>query len=165
MGKILVSYFSATGATKRMAERIAGLLKADIFEIEPVVKYTNDDLKWPSRTNRACEEMKHKRFRPLVLNKIENSDEYDIVVIGFPIWYYTAPTIVNSFIEENNLKGKKVYVFATSGATGVEKSFRDLKRAYPEVGFVSGKRFNGSFYSREILDWVKWGCKKVRFII
>ena len=99
--------------------------------------------------------MKHKRFRPLVLNKLENSDEYDTVVIGFPIWYFTAPTIINSFIEENNLKGKKAYVFVTSGATTVDKSFRDLKRAYPEVKFMSGKRFNGSFYNKEVLDWVK----------
>lgn len=155
MGKILVCYFSATGATKRLAERIAGLLKADIFEIEPVIKYTNEDLKWPSRTNRSCEEMKNKRFRPLIVNKLENSDEYDTLLIGFPIWYYTAPTIINTFIEENNLKGKKVYVFVTSGATSVDKSFKDLKRMYPEINFVSGKRFNGSFYTKEVLDWVK----------
>lgn len=155
MGKILVCYFSATGATKRLAERIAGLLKADIFEIEPVIKYTNEDLKWPSRTNRSCEEMKNKRFRPLIVNKLENSDEYDTLLIGFPVWYYTAPTIINTFIEENNLKGKKVYVFVTSGATSVDKSFKDLKRMYPEINFVSGKRFNGSFYTKEVLDWVK----------
>ncbi len=155
MGKILVCYFSATGATKRLAERIAGLLKSDIFEIEPVIKYTNEDLKWPSRTNRSCEEMKNKRFRPLIVNKLENSDEYDTLLIGFPIWYYTAPTIINTFIEENNLKGKKVYVFVTSGATSVDKSFKDLKRMYPEINFVSGKRFNGSFYTKEVLDWVK----------
>ena len=155
MGKILVCYFSATGATKRLAEKIADVLNADIFEIEPVVKYTNDDLRWPSRDNRSCKEMKNKRFRPLVLNKLENSEDYDTVLIGFPVWYFTAPTIINSFIEENNLRGKKAYVFVTSGATTVDKSFRDLKKAYPEVGFVSGKRFNGSFYSREVLEWVK----------
>lgn len=107
MGKILVCYFSATGATKRLAKKIAGVLNADIFEIVPVVKYTKDDLKWPSRDNRSCMEMKNKRFRPLVLNKIENSDEYDTIVIGFPVWYYTAPNIINSFIEENNFNGKK----------------------------------------------------------
>ena len=159
MGKILVCYFSATGATKRLAEKISGVLHADIFEIEPVVKYTKDDLKWPSKNNRSCMEMKNKKFRPLVLNKVENSDQYDVVVIGFPIWYFTAPTIINSFIEENNLLGKRVYIFATSGATTVDKSVRDLKRTYPEIEFVSGKRFNGSFYKKEILDWVKWYSK------
>lgn len=155
MGKTLVTYFSATGATKRTAERIAGVLNADIFEIKPVVKYTDDDLKWPSRDNRSCMEMKNRRFRPLVSEKLQNAEDYDKIVIGFPVWYYTAPTIVNSFIEENNLDGKKAYVFVTSGATGVDKSFKDLKRAYPEVQFVSGKRFNGSFYKKEVLDWVK----------
>lgn len=155
MSKILVCYFSATGATKRLAERIAGVLRADIFEIEPVVKYTSDDLKWPSRDNRSCQEMKNKKFRPLVLNKLDNADEYNTIVIGFPVWYFTAPTIINSFIEENNLNGKKAYVFVTSGATSVDKSFRDLKKAYPSISFVSGKRFNGSFYNKEILDWVK----------
>ena len=155
MGKILVCYFSTTGATKRLAKKIAGVLKADIFEIEPVVKYTQEDLKWPSKNNRSCKEMKNKKFRPLVLNRLENSDEYDTMVIGFPIWYFTAPTIINSFIEENNLKGKKVYVFVTSGATTVDRSFRELKRTYPEINFMSGKRFNGSFYSREVLEWVR----------
>ena len=155
MSRVLVCYFSATGATKRLAERIAGVLKASIFEIEPTVKYTTEDLKWPSRTNRSCMEMRNKRFRPLIKNKLSNLEDYDIFLIGFPVWYYTAPTIINTFIEENNLKGKKVYIFVTSGATGVEKSVRDLKRSYPEVCIISGKRFNGSFYNKEVLEWVK----------
>ncbi len=155
MNKIIVCYFSATGATKRLARKIAGILHADTFEIEPVVKYTKDDLKWPSKNNRTYMEMKNKRFRPLILNKLENPDDYDIIVMGFPIWYYTAPTIINSFIEENNLNGKKVYIFATSGATSVGRSFKDLKKMYPNISFISGRRFNGSFYNKEILDWIK----------
>ena len=155
MGKVLVCYFSATGTTKRLAAKIANVLSADMFEIEPVIKYTEDDLKWPSRTNRSCKEMKNKRFRPLVLNRLGDSKEYDIIVIGFPIWYYTAPTIINSFLEENNLDGKKVYIFATSGITSVDKSVKDLKRAYPKICFMSGKRFNGTFRNSEILEWVK----------
>ena len=157
MGKTLVSYFSATGATKRMAEKIAGVLDADIFEIEPTVKYTDEDLKWPSRNNRSCMEMKNKRFRPLVANKLENTEEYDKVVLGFPVWYFTAPTIVNTFIEENEdeLKGKKAYVFVTSGATTVDKSVKDLQKTYPDINFISGKRFHGTFRNRDVLDWVK----------
>ena len=154
MKKVLVCYFSATGATKRLGEKIAGLLNADIFEIEPVVKYTTEDLKWPSRTNRTIMEMRNKNFRPLVLHKLENAEDYDTIVLGFPIWYNTAPTIVNSFIEENDLNGKDVYLFATSGATSVEKSFRDLQKMYPGINFISGKRFNGSFYQKEVLEWV-----------
>ncbi len=154
MGKMLVSYFSATGATKRLAEKIAGVLNADLFEIEPEVKYTTQDLQWPSRSNRSCVEMKNKRFRPLVQNKLENMEEYDEIFLGFPIWYDTAPTVVNSFIEENNLDGKKVYVFVTSGVTGVERSIKDLKKLYPNVKFISGKRFSGTFREKDVLDWV-----------
>lgn len=154
MGKILVSYFSATGATKRLAQKIAGVLDADIFEIEPEVKYTNEDLRWPSRNNRSCNEMKNKRFRPLVSNKLDNSEEYDEILIGFPVWYDTAPTIVNTFIEENNLDGKVAYVFVTSGVTSVDKSFKDLKKLYPKIHFISGKRFSGAFREKDVLNWV-----------
>lgn len=154
MGKVLVSYFSATGATKRLAQKIAGVLNADIFEIKPEIKYTEDDLKWPSRNNRSCIEMKNKRFRPLVLNKLNNPEEYDEVLIGFPVWYDTAPTIVNTFIEENNLDGKMVYIFVTSGVTSVDKSFKDLKKLYPNIKFISGKRFSGAFREKDVLNWV-----------
>ena len=154
MGKTLVSFFSATGATKRLAEKIAETLDADIFEIEPVRKYTNDDLKWPSRNNRSCIEMKDKNFRPLVLKKLKDTEKYDTVFLGFPVWYYTAPTIVNTFIEENNLEGKNTYVFVTSGVTDVDKSFKDLKRLYPNISFKSGKRFSGRYRKKDLLDWV-----------
>ena len=154
MGKTLVSYFSATGATKRLAEKIADTLDADIFEIEPVNKYTNDDLKWPSRNNRSCMEMKDKNFRPLILKKLKSADEYDTIFLGFPVWYYTAPSIINSFIEEHNLEGKNTYVFVTSGVNSVDKSFKDLKNMYPNISFISGKRFSGRFREKDLLDWV-----------
>lgn len=155
MSKTLVAYFSATGATKRLAEKIANTLEADIFEIEPVAKYTEDDLKWPSRDNRSCIEMKNKNFRPCVLNKLSNTEEYDKIFIGFPVWYYTAPTIINTFIEENNLSGKDTYVFVTSGVNSVEKSLNDLQKSYPNINFISGKRFSGAFYPREVLNWIE----------
>ena len=154
MGKTLVAYFSATGSTKRLANKLSEVLSADTFEIEPEIKYTADDLKWPDRRNRSFMEMKNKNFRPLVLNKLENEKDYDKVLLGFPVWYNTAPTIVNTFIEENNLTGKDVYVFVSSGATSVEKSFRDLRRSYPNINFIDGKRFNGSFHSNDVLNWV-----------
>ena len=155
MDKTLVAYFSATGATKRLAEKLSKILKADIFEIEPEIKYTEEDLKWPDKNSRTCKEMKNKRFRPLVLHKVENLSQYNKVLLGFPIWYYTAPTIINTFLEENNLEGKKVYVFITSGATPVDKSLKDLQKAYPEINFVSGKRFNGGFHKEDVVKWVK----------
>lgn len=154
MNKTLVAYFSATGATKRLAQKIAKTLNADIFEIEPAYEYTDDDLKWPSRDNRSYLEMKNKKFRPRVLNKLGNTDQYDKIFLGFPVWYYTAPTIVNTFIEENNLDGKECYIFVTSGVTGVEKSLKDLKKMYPQIRFISGRRFNGVFYKREVYNWL-----------
>ena len=154
MGKTLITYFSATGSTKRLADKIANLIDADVFEIVPEVKYTDKDLKWPSRDNRAAMEMKNKNFRPLVLNKLENAEDYNKILLGFPVWYNTAPTIVNSFIEENDLDGKNVYVFATSGATSVDKSFKDLKKSYPNINFIDAKRFNGGFLKNDVTDWV-----------
>ena len=154
MYKTLVAYFSATGATKRLAHKIAKTLDADTFEIEPVNKYTNDDLKWPSRNNRSFLEMKHKEFRPGVLNKISNIDDYDEVFLGFPVWYYTAPTIINTFIEENNLEGKPVYIFVTSGVNSVDRSLKDLQKTYPNITFISGKRFSGVFYPKEVYKWI-----------
>ena len=158
MGKKLVVYFSATGATKRLAERIADTLSADIFEIEPAAVYTDEDLRWPSRDNRACIEMKNKKSRPRILSKLQNIEKYDKIFLGFPVWYYTAPTIVNTFIEENNLDGKDTYVFVTSGAHSVDKSFKDLKKTYPNISFISGKRFNGAFFKREVYNWLEEGA-------
>lgn len=154
MSSTLVAYFSATGTTKRLAHKIANTIHADLFEIQPTIEYTDDDLRWPSRNNRSCNEMKNKRFRPGVTNKIENMDEYDEVFLGFPIWYFTAPTIINTFIEENDFTGKKVYIFVTSGVNSVDKSFKDLQAAYPDICFVSGKRFRGAFYPKDLYTWI-----------
>ena len=154
MGRTLVAFFSATGATKRLAEKIANTICADIFEIKPLVEYTKDDLKWPSRNNRTCMEMKNKRFRPRISNGYVDLDEYDEIFLGFPIWYFTAPTIINTFIEQNNFAGKKVYVFVTSGVNTVDKSIKDLQTAYPYINFVSGKRFRSAFYPNDLVDWI-----------
>lgn len=155
MGRILVSYFSASGGTKRLAEKIAKVLDADTFEIEPKIEYTKEDLKWPSKTNRSFLEMKNKSSRPLVQNKIKNTDDYDVVFVGFPIWYDAAPTIVNTFIEENDLSGKDVYIFVTSGVHSVERSIKELKKTYPYIRFISGKRFSGSFRPKDVFNWVE----------
>ena len=155
MTKTLVAYFSATGATKRLAEKIAKVINADTFEIEPAIEYTNEDLKWPSRNNRSYIEMRNKNSRPRVLKRLVNIENYDTVFLGFPVWYYTAPTIINSFIETHNLSGKNMYVFVTSGVNSVDKSFKDLKNMYPDIRFISGKRFNGIFYQTELFKWLK----------
>ena len=111
MSNILVSYFSASGVTKGVAEKIANAVNGDLFEIEPVQKYTDEDLDWTNKRSRSTIEMNNRSFRPPVLNKVSNINEYNTVIIGFPVWWYTAPTIINTFIEENNLEGKNVYIF------------------------------------------------------
>lgn len=138
--KVLVSYFSASGVTKKVAEDFAALYKGDLFEIEPVEKYTEEDLDWKNQESRSSVEMKNKSFRPPVVRKVEHLEEYDKVLVGFPVWWYTAPTIINTFLEENDLTGKEIYVFVTSGGSGVEGSLRDLEKTYPQYNFVGGRR-------------------------
>ena len=155
MSKVLVSYFSASGVTKKVAENISNAIGGDLFEIEPVEKYTVEDLDWTNKQSRSTIEMNNKSFRPPVLNKVLNIDEYNTVVIGFPVWWYTAPTIINTFIEENNLEGKNVYIFVTSGGSGSEGSFSDLKNTYSNIDFISGRRFTGNESQEEYINWIK----------
>ena len=155
MQKTLVIYFSAQGHTKTIAEKIAKNLGADIFEIEPKQKYTEEDLDWTNKQSRSSVEMNDKSFRPPVLNKVANINDYDTVIIGFPVWWYTAPTIINTFIEENNLAGKDVYVFVTSGSSGYEGSFNDLKNTYNDINFINGRRFNGTETDEEYIKWIQ----------
>lgn len=154
MSKILVSYFSASGVTKGVAEEIANAVEGDLFEIEPVEKYTDADLNWMDKQSRSTIEMNDRSFRPPVKNKVENLGDYDKVVIGFPVWWYTAPTIINTFIEENDLTGKSIYVFCTSGSSGVDGSLNDLKNTYPNLNFISGKRLKSNVDLEEIKTWL-----------
>ena len=152
--KTLVTYFSASGNTKKVAEQINEIIKGDLFEIEPVEKYTDADLDWSSKTSRSTLEMQDKNFRPPIKNKVENLNDYQKVVIGFPIWWYTAPSIINTFIEENDLTGKEIYLFCTSGGSPVDKAVENLKNAYPKLDFKLGKTFRGREDEEEILDWL-----------
>ena len=144
MKKLLVCYFSATGATKRLAQKIAKLICADEFEIEPVVKYSDKDLDWTNSKSRSTIEMKNRKYRPPTVSKMKNIDEYDTIVLGFPVWWYTAPTIINTFIEDNNLEGKEIYVFVTSGGSNVNEGMDDLIKKYTNLNFVKGLRFTGN---------------------
>ena len=108
MSKVLVSYFSATGVTKKLAEKIANAIKGDLFEIEPTQKYTLEDLDWTNKQSRSSIEMQDKTSRPQILNRVQILQNMITVVLGFPVWWYTAPTIINTFIEENNLEGKDI---------------------------------------------------------
>ena len=142
MKKTLIAYFSATGTTKAAAERLATELNADLFEIAPEVPYTAADLDWRDKSSRSTLDMKDKSSRPAIKGRCENIDQYDTVWIGFPVWWYTAPTIVNTFIEANDLSGKVLNVFATSGGSGVEGSANDLKNAYPQYQWGDKRLMN-----------------------
>lgn len=155
MSKVLVSYFSASGVTKRVAEKVATAINGDLFEIEPVDKYTNADLDWTNKQSRSTIEMRDKTFRPPIKSRVQNINDFDLVILGFPVWWYTAPTIINTFIEENDLVGKDIYVFVTSGSSGSEKSFNDLKNAYKNINFVSDRRFKGNEKEEDYRDWLK----------
>ena len=155
MSRKLVAYFSASGVTKKVAVKIAESIKADLFEIEPVQKYTDEDLNWHDKKSRSSIEMQDKTSRPEIRNTVSNIDEYDTIIIGFPVWWYTAPTIINTFIEENNLEGKNVYVFVTSGGSSSQGSFKDLKNTYKNLDFISDKRFKGNENPEEYINWIK----------
>ncbi len=155
MNKLLVSYFSASGVTKKLAQKIAKAINGDLFEIEPAQKYTAEDLDWTNKQSRSSIEMNDKSSRPQITKKVFNMEEYKTVILGFPVWWYTAPTIINTFIEENNLEGKNIYVFVTSGGTSSKGSFRDLKNTYKNLNFISSKRYIGSETDEDYINWVK----------
>lgn len=152
--KILVSYFSASGVTKEVAEKIVEVLDGNIFEIVPKDKYTNSDLDWNNKMSRSSIEMTNENSRPEILNKA-NINNYDKIVIGFPIWWGVAPRIINTFIELNDLSNKDIYIFVTSGGSGCEYAFDDLKKHYPNLNFVSAKRFNGMENDEDYVNFVQ----------
>ena len=142
MMKTLVAYFSASGVTKRVAEKVADVLEADIFEIAPETPYSAADLDYMDKNSRSTIEMNDKSFRPPIKETIDVA-EYDTIVIGFPVWWYTAPTIINTFIESCDMAGKTAVAFCTSGGTGISGCENDLKNAYPEINWIPGKRLSG----------------------
>ena len=140
--KTLVVYFSATGTTKAAAQRLAKEFNADLYEITPEVPYTAADLDWRDKQSRSTIEMQDKTSRPAIKGHCENIADYDTVWIGFPIWWYTAPTIINTFIEAHDLSGKTLNVFATSGGSGISGSAKDLKNAYPQYTWSESRLMN-----------------------
>lgn len=152
MSNVLVTYFSASGVTKSVAEKIADENGYDIFEIRPEEIYTPADLDYMDKNSRSTIEMNDKSFRPPIAETCDVS-AYDIVAIGFPVWWYTAPTIINTFIESVDLTGKTIKVFCTSGGSGVDKCVSDLQEAYPELNFSKGMRFMGN--TSKAKEWIE----------
>lgn len=154
MGKKLVAYFSANGTTKKVAEMIAESAGADLFEIEPKVAYTKADLNWMDKKSRSTVEMNDKKIRPEIVNTPLDVNAYDEIILGFPIWWYVAPTIVNTFLETYDFSGKKIVLFATSGGSGFGNTVRELQPSAPEAQIVEGRLINGAS-RQEIDEWVK----------
>lgn len=142
MGKKLVAYFSASGTTKKTAEMLAQAAGADLYEITPKVAYTQADLNWMDKKSRSSVEMNDKKFRPEIEEKDAHISEYDEIILGFPIWWYVAPTIVNTFLEKYDFTGKKIVLFATSGGSGFGNTVKELQPSAPNAEFVEGKILN-----------------------
>lgn len=154
MKKVLISYFSASGVTKGVAEKVASAVGGDLFEIEPTQKYTKEDLDWTNKQSRSSVEM-NENIKPDVLSKVSNLEDYDTICLAFPIWWYKEPTIIDKFLEENDMSGKEIYVFVTSGSSSIDSTYKSLKDNFPSLNFVSGKRFTGKESSEDYANWIK----------
>lgn len=155
MSKVLVAYFSASGVTAKLAERLASAIGADLHEIKPEKPYTCADLDWRDSNSRSSVEMKDKSFRPTIANSVENMDQYDTVFVAFPIWWYVAPTIINTFLEAYNLDGKKIIPLATSGSSGMGNTNKELAPSCKGATLEEGKRFAANAGEKELADWAK----------
>jgi len=143
MSKKLVAYFSASGTTAAVAENLAKAAGADLYEIKPAVAYTRTDLNWQDKNSRSSVEMRDKSSRPELADTNANIAEYDTIFVGFPVWWYVAPTIINSFLEAYDFSGKKVVLFATSGGSGFGKAVSGLQPSAPKAEIVEGEILNG----------------------
>ncbi len=153
MSKKLVAYFSASGVTKRYAERLAQAADADLFEIKPTVPYTDADLNWQNSNSRSSIEMKNPDSRPEIVEKLSDMDNYDTVFVGFPIWWYVAPTIIDTFLESYDFSGKTVVPFATSGGSGMGKTADVLRQVCPAADIKDGKVLN-NMTDEKIKQWL-----------
>ena len=152
--KILVAYFSATNTTEGVAEKIAEGLSADIYEIVPEQPYTDDDLNYHDNNSRSTIEMNDSAVRPVISGSVEDMDQYDIVFIGYPIWWGEAPRIIDTFVESYDFSGKIIVPFCTSGGSGVGSSATNLEQLTSGAQWLDGKRLNGSDSQETVMEWV-----------
>lgn len=156
MSKKLVAYFSASGVTAKTAKTLAKVAGADLYEIKPEIPYTNADLNWMDKNSRSSVEMKDKAYRPALADKNAKIEEYDVIFIGFPIWWYVAPTIINTFLESYNFSNKTIILFATSGGSGFGKTVQELKPSVsPAANIIEGKLLNGRISEDALTSWLE----------
>ena len=155
MSRKLVAYFSATGVTAKVAELIADAAGADVYQIQPEVPYTAADLNWMDKNSRSSVEMNDKKIRPAMVKRNLQVKDYDVVFLGFPIWWYVAPTIINTFLESFDFAGKKIILFATSGGSGFGKTVEELKVSVTDdTQIVEGKLLNGKQTLAGVSEWI-----------
>lgn len=153
--KTLVAYFSCSGTTEKLAKQIAEIENADLYEIKPKEPYTSKDLDWMDASSRSSVEMKDKSSRPAIGNRVEHMETYDVIYLGFPIWWYVAPTIINTFLESYDFKGKTIVPFATSGGSGAGKTDMYLHASCKEeVNWKETSILNGNVSKERIKKWV-----------
>lgn len=155
MSKTLVAYFSASGVTARLANTLAEAVEGDLYEIRPATPYTDADLNWNDKKSRSSVEMNDKAFRPEIAAPAADMGQYDIVLVGFPIWWYEAPRIVQAFLESYDFSGKTVVPFATSGGSGMGKTADILQKSCPAAKMLPGKKMSGNASVSELSAWVK----------
>lgn len=153
--KILVAYFSASGVTAKVAEKLAEAAGADLYEIKPEKPYTRADLDWTNKKSRSTVEMNDPDFRPAIAGELPDMEEYNAVFIGFPIWWYVAPTIINTFLEKGYFEGKTIIPFATSGGSGMGETNARLQSSCPGAMLMTGKMLNGGQSVEGLKMWVE----------
>ena len=153
--KILVAYFSASGVTAKAAWKLSEAIGADLHEIKPEVPYSSADLNWMDKKCRSSVEMKDPSSRPTIAEKLADMEKYDVVFVGFPIWWYVAPTIINTFLESYDFSGKTIIPFATSGGSGMGKTNEKLGPSCPGATLLQGKLLNGNLSEDSLKNWVK----------
>ena len=155
MSKVLVAYFSASGVTADMASKLANGIGADLHEIKPDKPYTNEDLNWQNSRSRSSVEMNDRNCRPAIAEKLDNMAEYDIVFVGFPVWWYREPSIIDTFMELYDFSGKTVVPFATSGMSPIGDSGTNIQILAPKANVAIGKRFSNRVTEKELANWAK----------
>ena len=155
MNKTLVAFFSASGTTRRVAEKLAAATGSDLYEIKPAVPYTSADLDWQDKHSRSSVEMNDPASRPELANHDANIGNYERIFLGFPIWWYTAPHIIRTFLESYDLTGKKLVLFATSGGSGLGKTAKDLSSSCPGAKIIEGGMLNGNPSEAELKKWAE----------
>ena len=155
MAKVLVAYFSASGVTGKVAANLAKAIGADLYEIAPEIPYTNADLNWMDKKSRSSVEMNDRSSRPAIGTKVDDMSTYDTVFVGFPIWWYREPSIIDTFAESYDFSGKTIVPFATSGGSGLGDTTKNLKAICPGANIVEGQRFAASVSESDLKKWAE----------